>query len=83
TELAISVLDDGPGISPESTWREGIGLANTRARLEKHYGDLQSLRYSNRNEGGLMVEIRIPARTQGLDDNGQRSTLRETSHVNH
>jgi len=83
TELAISVLDDGPGISPESTWREGIGLANTRARLEKHYGELQSLRYSNRNEGGLIVEIRIPARAQEVDDNGQRSTLRETSHVNY
>lgn len=83
TELSISVLDDGPGISPESTWREGIGLANTRARLEKHYGELQSLRYSNRNEGGLVVEIRIPARAQGLDDNGQRSTLRETSDANH
>lgn len=82
TELAISVLDDGPGISPESTWREGIGLANTRARLEKHYGELQSLRYSNRNEGGLIVEIRIPARAQEVDDNVQRSTLRETSHVN-
>ena len=82
TELAISVLDDGPGISPESTWREGIGLANTRARLEKHYGELQSLRYGNRNEGGLIVEIRIPARAQEVDDNVQRSTLRETSHVN-
>jgi two-component system LytT family sensor kinase len=83
TELSISILDDGPGISTESTWREGIGLANTRARLEKHYGEMQSLRYSNRNEGGLMVEIRLPLRVHKAgDENGDRSRLRETANAN-
>jgi LytS/YehU family sensor histidine kinase len=82
-ELRISILDDGPGISTESTWREGIGLANTRARLEKHYGEMQSLRYTNREEGGLIVEIRLPLRVQKTDDgNGDRSGLRETANVN-
>ena len=75
--------DDGPGISTESTWREGIGLANTRARLEKHYGEMQSLRYTNRKEGGLIVEIRLPLRVQKTDDgNGDRSCLRETANIN-
>ena len=82
TELFISILDDGPGISPESTWREGIGLANTRARLEKHYGKMQSLRYSNRDEGGLIVEIRIPLRDQQITGNGEGSHLREAANVN-
>lgn len=82
TELSISVLDDGPGISAESTSREGIGLANTRARLEKHYGKMQSLRYSNRNEGGLAVEIRIPLRIHRGAGNGDRSYLREVANVN-
>ena len=80
TELCISILDDGPGISPESTWREGIGLANTRARLEKHYGAMQSLRYSNRDEGGLIVEIRIPLRVHPV--NGDGSHLREAANLN-
>jgi two-component system, LytTR family, sensor kinase len=83
TELSISILDDGPGISMESTWREGIGLANTRARLEKHYGELQSLRYTNRNEGGLIVEIRLPRKVHVAgDENGNGSRLREIANVN-
>ena len=83
TELSISILDDGPGISTESTWIEGIGLTNTRARLEKHYGEMQSLRYSNRDEGGLLVEIRLPLRVhKASDENGDRSGLRETANVN-
>ena len=82
-ELCISILDDGPGISTESTWTEGIGLANTRARLEKHYGEMQSLRYTNRNEGGLIVEIRLPLRVhKASDENGDGSRFRETANVN-
>ena len=82
TELAISILDDGPGIPMESTWREGIGLANTRARLEKHYGAMQSLRYTNRNEGGLIAEIRLPLRMHKPSaDNDGRSSSRETANV--
>jgi two-component system, LytTR family, sensor kinase len=83
TELSISILDDGPGIATDSTWREGIGLANTRARLEKHYGEMQSLRYTNRNEGGLIVEIRLPLRLHIADgENGDGSHLRETANLN-
>jgi two-component system LytT family sensor kinase len=82
-ELAISILDDGPGISMESTWREGIGLANTRARLEKHYGAMQSLRYTNRNEGGLIAEIRLPMRMHKSSANsGGRSPSREAANAN-
>ncbi len=82
-ELAIAILDDGPGMSMESTWREGIGLANTRARLEKHYGAMQSLRYTNRNEGGLIAEIRLPLRMhKSSADYGGRSPSRETANVN-
>ncbi len=82
-ELSLSILDDGPGISSESTSTEGIGLANTRARLEKHYGEMQSLRYSNRNEGGLNVEIRVPIRGRKAgEENGGGSRLRETANLN-
>jgi two-component system, LytTR family, sensor kinase len=83
SELSISILDDGPGISSESTCSEGIGLANTRARLEKHYGEMQSLRYTNRNEGGLIVEIRLPLRVHVAgDENGDGGRLREIANLN-
>jgi LytS/YehU family sensor histidine kinase len=82
-ELALLILDDGPGISPESSWREGIGLSNTRARLEKHYGAFQSFHYNNRDEGGVIVEIRIPLGVSRVQDNGKGSGgQREASHVN-
>jgi LytS/YehU family sensor histidine kinase len=83
SELLISILDDGPGISSESAWKEGIGLGNTRARLEKHYGEIQSLRYSNRNEGGLTVEIRLPLRVHNaVDGYDNRSDRREIARAN-
>jgi LytS/YehU family sensor histidine kinase len=83
SELSISILDDGPGISSESTCSEGVGLANTRARLEKHYGEMQSLRYTNRNEGGLIVEIRLPLRVHiAGDENGDGGRLREIANLN-
>jgi signal transduction histidine kinase len=82
TELSISILDDGIGISTEPTWREGIGLGNTRARLEKHYGEMQSLRYTNRSEGGLIVEIRLPLRVHiAGNENSDGSRLREIANV--
>jgi two-component system, LytTR family, sensor kinase len=62
SELALVVEDDGPGLDSDAAPREGIGLANTRARLEKHYGRAQRFHYTNRSEGGWKVEIRIPAR---------------------
>ncbi len=70
-------------MSSEPASHEGIGLANTRARLEKHYGSLQSLRCTNRNQGGLLVEIRIPLRVQQITANGDGSYFGEAANVNH
>jgi sensor histidine kinase YesM len=41
--------------------REGIGLGNTRARLEQLYGGRQRLSIDNRTEGGLCIQIELPA----------------------
>jgi hypothetical protein len=41
--LEIQVCDDGPGVSAGSSGN-GVGLSNTRARLQQLYGDRQSLR---------------------------------------
>ena len=60
--LVLRVRDDGPGIQEQSETKEGVGLSNTRARLERLYGAAQSLRYGNSPEGGFEVELKIPFR---------------------
>jgi signal transduction histidine kinase len=59
-DLRLWVLDNGPGLTTATRQGEGIGMANTRTRLEKYYGSQQSLRISNRDDGGVRVEIRLP-----------------------
>lgn len=62
--LEIIISDDGRGISDETSenFREGIGLSNTRARLEQLYGKNQSLILQNAIGGGLEVIMQIPFR---------------------
>jgi signal transduction histidine kinase len=59
--LVIHVLDDGPGM-PARTASEGIGLANTRRRLQELYGIEQALALCARPGGGLDVRVEIPFR---------------------
>lgn len=58
--LELAVLDDGPGVAAGSGNGHGIGLANTRARLEGLYGGDGTLRLEPRPTGGLAVTIRLP-----------------------
>ena len=60
SSLCLWILDNGPGVSRHAGQREGIGMANTRARLEKYYGPAQSVLLSEPAEGGVRVEIRLP-----------------------
>jgi two-component system, LytTR family, sensor kinase len=64
--LHISLTDDGPGIRGSDRIREGIGLGNTRVRLEHLYGARASVQLgadSTRPQSpGARVEIRIPFR---------------------
>lgn len=64
--LELEVADTGPGFSEagnvgawggEST---GVGISNTRARLEQLYGGNYTLDMMNRPEGGGVVRIRVP-----------------------
>jgi signal transduction histidine kinase len=63
--LHIGLKDDGPGVvaANDRSRREGIGLANTRARLQQLYGDDQRLELTNSISGGLLVTLIIPFRT--------------------
>lgn len=61
--LQIRVQDDGPGLSTSySPEHEGIGLANTRARLRQLYGKDGSLEIENCPGGGAVVTMKLPFR---------------------
>ncbi|HET9983207.1 MAG TPA: histidine kinase [Longimicrobiales bacterium] len=61
--LRLLVRDTGPGFSTGARAEGGgIGLENTRKRLEQLYGGQQSLQTANAPEGGALVTVRIPLR---------------------
>ena len=74
--LTLQVADDGPGIVTDShgaiggpavpVTGSGIGLANTRARLEQLYGAGHRFDLANAAEGGLVVTLEIPYRVGNL-----------------
>jgi two-component sensor histidine kinase len=62
--VRLIVTDDGPGAeSPEI--KRGIGLTNTKARLEELYGDRHVFEPGPRAGGGFEVRIGIPYRESG------------------
>jgi signal transduction histidine kinase len=61
TELRLEVRDDGPGLEPSAIGRgKGLGLSNTRHRLEKLYGRQHQFELENAEAGGLSVVLTIP-----------------------
>jgi two-component system LytT family sensor kinase len=59
--LRLSVIDDGLGLAGDRL-EEGLGLGNTRRRLEQLYGDGQQMQFSTPTGGGFEVALVIPAR---------------------
>ncbi|MBN9658556.1 MAG: histidine kinase [Acidobacteria bacterium] len=67
-QLELRVLDDGPGLiltAPAPS--RGIGLSNTRARLEQLYGRAARLTVENAPEGGVAATIVLPCRPMEID----------------
>ena len=58
--LRVEVSDNGAGIARLEGLREGVGLGNTRARLQELYGGRASLDVEQRSPG-VMVSLSIPA----------------------
>ena len=57
------VADDGPGLDLRNGRLPkggGVGLANTRERLQELYGSSQSFRLGTTEPHGLTITIRIP-----------------------
>jgi two-component system, LytTR family, sensor kinase len=65
--LWLEVRDNGVGLSgsARTQFRSGVGLANTRDRLECLYGEAQKLEFSE-GDGGLTVRIALPLRRSAI-----------------
>jgi LytS/YehU family sensor histidine kinase len=68
--LLLEVRDDGAGLRPERSGPlgEGVGLANTRARLEQLYGRDGRLEIESPEGRGFRVLLRLPFRVRSRDD---------------
>lgn len=64
--LQVEIIDDGPEGPPrpipDGRPRRGIGLANSRAQLEKLYGSDYRLDMMKRPEGGTIIQLDLPWR---------------------
>ena len=60
--LSLSVQDNGAGASKAPS-REGIGLSNTRSRLQQLYPNQFRFSLASPAEGGFLVTVEIPYRT--------------------
>lgn len=68
-KLLIEMFDDGPGaeIVNDNLYREsGVGLVNTKERLEALFGKEFSLMVSNNSPKGVKVNISIPLQFESL-----------------
>jgi len=62
--LRVTIEDNGPGLIDSAVPSgSGIGLSNTKARLQHLYGARQQLLFENRSEGGLLLTIEMPWHT--------------------
>jgi two-component system LytT family sensor kinase len=68
--LQLRVRDNGPGLlrgeASIVTIKEGLGLANTRARLRQMYGAAHRFEMDDVPEGGLLVTIDMPFEAAGF-----------------
>ena len=67
-DLVLLVADNGPGLRDRPV-QPGIGLSNTRERLQELYRGRQRLDLRDRAEGGLAVTVAIPYHEQPVSTN--------------
>ena len=71
--VRLEVSDNGPGLplAAPGPLRLGVGLGNTRRRLEQLYGEAQRFEIRNRPGGGAVATLEFPYRT--ATDNSETS----------
>ena len=67
--LMLQLADNGPGLGNGGKSRKscGVGLKNTRERLQQIYGDDQAFTLAPNDPSGLVVTINIPFETEDHD----------------
>jgi two-component system, LytTR family, sensor kinase len=60
----LRVRDDGAGLPKSWKRRDGVGLSNTRSRIDRLYGEQAALTIRENPGGGVLVDIYIPLRRQ-------------------
>ncbi|WP_284618150.1 sensor histidine kinase [Aquabacterium humicola] len=63
--LLVEVADSGAGLPPAVA--EGVGLANSRARLKQAYGDQARLQLLPRPAGGTIARLSMPLISDDID----------------
>jgi len=64
--LIVQVSDDGAGFTAPSLTGSGVGLANTRSRLEQLYGGRAGFELRPGSLGGAVATVSLPFHTQPL-----------------
>ena len=63
SDLAIDIVDDGVGLREVAGGAPGVGLANTRSRLQQMYADRWHFSVNAVPSGGVHVRVRVPFRS--------------------
>jgi glucose-6-phosphate-specific signal transduction histidine kinase len=63
--IVLSVRDNGPGL--DAVHASGVGLTNTRARLDQLYAGAASLTFTAAEGGGTLATIELPYRRERGD----------------
>jgi sensor histidine kinase YesM len=66
--LELQVVDNGPGTPGGAAPMPGVGMTNTRARLEQLYGSDQLFEAGNGEGGGFRVKVTLPYRPYEEED---------------
>jgi signal transduction histidine kinase len=77
TTLVLKVADSGSGL-PQRENAAGVGLANTRARLERLYGPAADLALSGTPGGGVTAVVVLPSRVLENHDHTRHRRGRPT-----
>ena len=70
--VRLCIRDDGPGPTPGSRLRFGVGLTNVQSRLKQLYGDESSLELTGGDGRGCEAIITIPLRSSHEDASPHR-----------
>ena len=64
--LWLRIRDNGAGLPKQWQRREGVGLTNSRSRLDRLYGEAAALTVRENAGGGVLVDVYFPLRRSSI-----------------